>query len=92
MELIKDNLHMNKSKGKMVFSATVDEDFTIPEGKPGMDYKIKDMGEVCIEKVRPMEDRVSIGMSLRIDEGQIVESGSPEYIRCVGSGFQNGVR
>ena len=54
MELIKDNLHMNKSKGKMVFSATVDEDFTIPEGKPGMDYKIKDMGEVCIEKVRPM--------------------------------------
>lgn len=53
MELIKDNLHMNKSKGKMVFSATVDEDFTIPEGKPGMDYKIKDMGEVCIEKVRP---------------------------------------
>lgn len=64
MELIKDNLHMNKSKGKMVFSATVDEDFTIPEGKPGMDYKIKDMGEVCIEKVRPMEDRVSIGMCL----------------------------
>lgn len=52
MELIKDNLHMNKSKGKMVFSATVDEDFTIPEGKPGMDYKIKDMGEVCIEKVK----------------------------------------
>lgn len=48
----------------MVFSATVDEDFTIPEGKPGMDYKIKDMGEVCIEKVRPMEDRVSIGMCL----------------------------
>ena len=64
MELIKDNLHMNKSKGKMVFSATVDEDCTIPEGKPGMDYKIKDMGEGCIEKVRPMEDRVSIGMCL----------------------------
>ena len=47
MELIKDNLHMNKSKGKMVFSATVDEDFTIPEVSPAWIIKSK-IWERCV--------------------------------------------
>lgn len=61
MDLIRNSLHMNKTKGKTVFSITIDEDITIPEGKSGIDHKIKDMGEVCLEKVRAMEDRVNVG-------------------------------
>lgn len=61
MDLIRNSLHMNHTKGKTVFSITIDEDVIIPEGKSGIDHKIKDMGEVCIEKIRAMEERVNVG-------------------------------
>lgn len=73
MDLIRNSIHMSKTKGKTVFSITIDEDVVIPEGKGGIEHKIKDMGEVCLEKVRPMEGRINVSGCLYF--GTLYQSG-----------------
>ena len=64
MELNSKTIHMNCIKGRTQFSVSIDEDCTISDGRPEMEHKIKDMGEVCVEKIKVADDRVSVGGSL----------------------------
>lgn len=60
MELIRKNLHMSRTKTQNRVSITIDEDITIPDGKGPLNRKIKDMGEVCLDKIRPLDDKAEI--------------------------------
>ena len=51
MELLKKSIHMNRLKDKNSFNITVDEDCVIPDSKPDVVRKIRECGNVCVEKV-----------------------------------------
>ena len=61
MELLKKNIHMNRLKDKNSFNITIDEDFIIPDSRPDIVRKIRECGDICIEKVRAMEDKAGVG-------------------------------
>lgn len=60
MELLKKSIHMNRLKDKNSFNITVDEDCVIPDSKPDVVRKIRECGNVCVEKVRAMEEKAGI--------------------------------
>lgn len=65
METDKKVIHMSRTKGKEEMMVTVDDDFILSDEKPDIRNKIKERGEVIIEKVRGMEGRIGIAGKLR---------------------------
>lgn len=65
MELNKKTIHMKHQKGRVEQIVTIDDDFNVPDSKPDIVKKIKENADIVIEKVRPMEERVSVGGELR---------------------------
>lgn len=60
MELVKKNVHMNKLKGKAVSQMTLDDDFNVSDQLPDMKRIIIYQGEIQIESVRTMTDKVLV--------------------------------
>lgn len=60
MELIKKNIHMDRTKLKSSTQVTLEEDINIPDSKPDVINLIYDKGEIQIEEVKPTEDHVNI--------------------------------
>ena len=60
METDKKTIHMSYTKCKEEIMLTVDDDYILSENKPDIKGKIKECGEIHIEKVRGMEGRVSV--------------------------------
>ncbi|MGN0374855.1 MAG: SPOCS domain-containing protein [Butyrivibrio sp.] len=65
METDKKVIHMSRTKGKEEAMITVDDDFILSDGKPDIRNKIKEHGEVTIDKVRAMEGRIGIAGKLK---------------------------
>lgn len=65
MELNKKTVHMKHQKGMAEQIITIDDDFNVPDSKPDIVKKIKEKADVVIEKIRPMEERVSVGGELK---------------------------
>ena len=60
MELIKKNIHMDRTKCSSTGQVTLEEDINIPDNKPDVSALIYEKGRVQIEEVKPTEDHVSI--------------------------------
>lgn len=79
MEFIRENLHMNCMKGKTHTLITLDEEYIIPDNREGIVEKIKDMGEACLEKIRPAEDKIGIAGTLYFGILYKTEKGCQSY-------------
>ena len=60
MELVKKNIHMNKLKGKTVFQTTLDDDFNVLDQLADMKRVILYQGEVQIEAIKTLTDKVVV--------------------------------
>lgn len=60
MELIKKQIHMNQWKGTVSTQVTLDDDFIVPDTMDDMEQIMLDSGDVQIEQVKPMGDRVNV--------------------------------
>lgn len=60
VELVKKNIHMNRWKGNAATQITLDDDFIVPDTMDDMEQVIMDTGEVQIEAVKNMGEKVSV--------------------------------
>lgn len=60
MELVKKQIHMNQVKGRASTQITLDDDFIVPDTMDDMAQVLLDTGEVAIESVKPMSEKVQI--------------------------------
>ena len=60
VELIKKNIHMNRWKGNAATQITLDDDFIVPDTMDDMEQVIMDTGEVQIEAVKNLGEKLSI--------------------------------
>lgn len=60
MELKKQNIHMNKWKGKYTTQATLDDDFNVSDTLPDMDRIICGTGEIQLENTRVQGEKVTV--------------------------------
>lgn len=60
VELVKKNIHMNRWKGNAATQITLDDDFIVPDTMDDMEQVIMDTGEVQIEAVKNMGEKLSI--------------------------------
>ncbi len=67
MNLVKKNIHMNKLKGKSVTQITLDEDFNIPDSKADVSRIVLKQGEVILEPVKALEEKVNINGQLQFE-------------------------
>ena len=67
MEIDRKSIHMSCTKGKEEVMITLDDDYILPDTCPDIKQKIKDRGDVVIEKIRPMEDKISISGYLKYE-------------------------
>ena len=65
MEKDRKIIQMSITKGKGEMIVTVDDDFIIPEGKADILEKIKECGEVVVDRVRGMDDKVLVAGYLK---------------------------
>ena len=67
MELLKRNIHMNKSKGKVISQITLDEDFNLPENKLDMNSIILKQADIVLESVKPSDEKVGLKGKLQFE-------------------------
>lgn len=60
MELIKKDIHMNQIKGRASTQITLDDDFIVPDTMDDIAQVLLHTGDVLIEAVRPMDERVQV--------------------------------
>lgn len=60
MELIKRNIHMDRTRAEAVCQITLEDDMNIPENKPDVDAMNMEKGEVVIEEVKAGTDVVHV--------------------------------
>lgn len=60
MELLKRNIHMDRTRNQNELQFTLEEDRNIPDAKPDASMLISDMGEVMLEEIRPVTDQVNV--------------------------------
>ncbi|MBQ7954541.1 MAG: DUF3794 domain-containing protein [Lachnospiraceae bacterium] len=60
MELMKKNIHMDRSRLQATTQISLEEDLNIPESKPDVDVLIYQKGQVQIEEVKPTADHVGV--------------------------------
>ena len=58
MELVKKNIHMDRTKAEAVSQITLEDDLNIPEQKPDVDSICFQKGSVWMEEIKPMTDAV----------------------------------
>lgn len=67
MELVKKNIHMSKTKGKILAQVTLDEDFNVPDTKPDISRMILKQGEILLEAVKQLDEKVNIKGKLQFE-------------------------
>ncbi len=60
MELVKQQIHMNRWKGNTTTQITLDDDFIVPDTMDDMDQVLLDNGEIQIESVKNQGEKVLI--------------------------------
>lgn len=60
MELVKKQIHMNQWKGSAATQITLDDDFIVPDTMDDIRQVMMDTGEVAIESVKNLGDKVSV--------------------------------
>ena len=60
MELVKKQIHMNQWKGSASTQITLDDDFIVPDAMDDMAQVMLDTGEVQIESVKNLGDKVGV--------------------------------
>lgn len=60
MELVKTQIHMNRIKGRASTQITLDDDFIVPDTMDDMAQVLLDTGEILVEAVKPIEEKVQI--------------------------------
>lgn len=60
MELIKRNIHMDRTKTEAVTQFTLEDDVNIPDSKPDVNTLNLEKGEVVIDEIKPGTDSVSV--------------------------------
>lgn len=60
MELMKNNIHMNRQKGTAVSQITLDDDFIVPDTMDDVSAVLLGNGDIQIESSRAQGDRVLI--------------------------------
>lgn len=65
MELIKRNIHMDRTKTQAVTQFTLEDDVNIPDTKPDVNALNLEKGELVVEEIRPGTDAVTVRGTLR---------------------------
>ena len=60
MDLIKKNIHMNKTKCKSSLQMTLDNDFNVPDVKPDIEHLVKEQGDIRISEVKAMNGKLLV--------------------------------
>lgn len=60
MELVKKQIHMNRMKGRASTQITMDDDFIVPDTMDDMSQVLLDTGDILVESVKPMPEKVQI--------------------------------
>ena len=60
MELVKQNIHMNKLKCKSTLQLTLDEDLNVPDTKPDVSNIITEQGEIKIKDIKAMNGKLLV--------------------------------
>jgi len=60
VELLKRNIHMDRTKAEAVTQITLEDDVNIPENKPDVSTLNLEKGEVIIEEIKPGTDTVTV--------------------------------
>lgn len=65
MELIKKNIHMDRTRTQAVMQLTPEADVNIPDSKPDVNALNLEKGEAVIEEIRPAADSVTVRGQLK---------------------------
>jgi len=60
MEILKKHIRTNQIKGKAAIQVTLDDDFNVPDVKPDIDKIIEETGEIKIEEIKAVNDKVLV--------------------------------
>ena len=60
MELIKKHIHMNRRRGSVAAQITLDDDFNVPDSMDDVEQLILDSGEIQLESVKNLGERVAV--------------------------------
>lgn len=60
MELLKRNIHMDRTRTEAATQFTLEDDVNIPENKPDVSQLNLEKGEILIEEIRPSTDSVTV--------------------------------
>ena len=60
MEILKKRLRTNQYKGRALTQITLDDDFNVPDVRPGSDKIIEETGDLKISEVHVMDGKVGI--------------------------------
>lgn len=60
LELVKNNIHMNRWKGNATSQITLDDDFIVPDTMDDVDQIILSSGEIIIDSVKSQTERVVV--------------------------------
>ena len=60
MELLKRNIHMDRTRAEAVNQFTLEDDVNIPENKPDVSALNLEKGEIVIDEIKPSTDSVTV--------------------------------
>ena len=60
LELVKQNIHMNRFKNNVATQVTLDDDFIVPDTMDDMTRIILSAGDIQIESVKNQVERVTV--------------------------------
>ena len=60
LELVKQNIHMNRWKNQVNTQVTLDDDFIVPDTMSDIAQVILDTGEIQMEPVKTQNERVVV--------------------------------
>lgn len=60
MELLKRNIHMDRTRAEAVTQFTLEDDVNIPENKPDVSALNLEKGEIIIDEIKPSTDSVTV--------------------------------
>lgn len=84
MNIIRNNIHMDRIKCKAVSQVTIEDDINLPENNPDLDKIIFREGNVVISDVKVSKDRVDIKGTLEIFILYLTEEEEERLARIAG--------
>lgn len=60
MELLKRNIHMDRTRAEAVTQFTLEDDVNVPENKPDISHLNLEKGEILIDEIKPAVDSVIV--------------------------------